>query len=74
MLVSPSFSSPNIRLALYLYSFPLVQAADRALLVDLLPPSKQETGNAWAGRMFGLGSVAGFFVFVKRLYLHTHDS
>lgn len=41
-----------------------VQAADRALLVDILPPSQQEVGNAWAGRMFGLGSVAGFFVYV----------
>lgn len=41
-----------------------VQAADRALLVDLLPPSGQEVGNAWAGRMFGLGSVAGFFMCV----------
>lgn len=45
-------------------SSPQVQAADRAILVDLLPPSQQEVGNAWAGRMFGLGSVAGFFVSV----------
>ncbi|KAG8957705.1 hypothetical protein FRC03_009893 [Tulasnella sp. 419] len=44
------------------FSINAVQAADRALLVDLLPPSQQETGNAWAGRMFGIGSVAGFFV------------
>lgn len=35
---------------------------DRALLVDTLPASEQERGNAWAGRMFGLGSVTGFFV------------
>ncbi|KAG8742420.1 hypothetical protein FRC10_001554 [Ceratobasidium sp. 414] len=40
----------------------LVQAVDRALLVDILPPSLQAAGNAWAGRMFGLGSVAGFFI------------
>ncbi|KAG8716671.1 hypothetical protein FRC09_015412 [Ceratobasidium sp. 395] len=39
-----------------------VQAVDRALLVDILPPSLQAAGNAWAGRMFGLGSVAGFFI------------
>lgn len=39
-----------------------VQAADRALVVDTLPPSQQEKGNAWAGRMFGTGSLAGFFV------------
>ncbi|KIO33059.1 hypothetical protein M407DRAFT_65899, partial [Tulasnella calospora MUT 4182] len=44
------------------FSINAVQAADRAILVDLLPPSEQEVGNAWAGRMFGLGSVAGFFV------------
>ncbi|KAG8986953.1 hypothetical protein FRB94_003800 [Tulasnella sp. JGI-2019a] len=44
------------------FSINAVQAADRALLVDLLPPSQQEVGNAWAGRMFGLGSVAGFFI------------
>ncbi|KAG8871456.1 hypothetical protein FRB98_000773, partial [Tulasnella sp. 332] len=44
------------------FSINAVQAADRALLVDILPPSQQEVGNAWAGRMFGLGSVAGFFV------------
>jgi solute carrier family 45 protein 1/2/4 len=37
---------------------------DRALLVDILPASEQEAGNAWAGRMFGLGSVMGFFVSV----------
>lgn len=37
---------------------------DRTLLVDVLPVSEQEKGNAWAGRMFGLGSVIGFFVCV----------
>jgi len=37
-------------------------AADRALLVDVLPTSEQELGNAWAGRMFGLGSVLGFLI------------
>jgi solute carrier family 45 protein 1/2/4 len=39
-----------------------VQATDRALVVDILPPSQQEKGNAWAGRMFGTGSLAGFYV------------
>jgi solute carrier family 45 protein 1/2/4 len=39
-----------------------VMALDRALLVDTLPPSQQEHGNAWAGRMFGTGSLAGFWV------------
>ena len=37
---------------------------DRALLVDVLSVSEQEVGNAWAGRMFGLGSVFGFFMCV----------
>jgi len=44
------------------FSINAVQATDRALLVDILPVSEQEKGNAWAGRMFGLGSVFGFFV------------
>jgi hypothetical protein len=42
--------------------FPLVQAMDRALLVDTLPSSAQASGNAWAARMLGVGSVVGFFV------------
>jgi len=39
-----------------------VQAVDRALLVDTIPPSDQAAGNAWAARMLGIGSVVGFFV------------
>ena len=42
--------------------FQKVQAADRALLVDILPKTQQELGNAWAGRMLGVGSVFGFFL------------
>ena len=42
--------------------FLLVQASCRALLVDALPPSQQEDGTAWAGRMVGLGNVAGYFM------------
>ncbi|KAI9314892.1 hypothetical protein BX666DRAFT_2029136 [Dichotomocladium elegans] len=30
--------------------------------VDSLPPSQQEDGTAWAGRMVGLGNVAGYFM------------
>lgn len=37
-------------------------AVDRALLVDVLPPSDQPDGNAWAARMLGIGNVAGFFM------------
>lgn len=39
-----------------------VQAVDRALIVDTLPTSEQAAGTAWAARMMGIGSVAGFFV------------
>ncbi|KAF8839456.1 MFS general substrate transporter [Paxillus ammoniavirescens] len=44
------------------FSINAVQALDRALLVDTLPPTEQPTGNAWAARMLAVGSVAGFFV------------
>lgn len=40
----------------------VVQAVDRALLVDTLPSSSQPAGNAWAARMLGAGSVVGFYV------------
>lgn len=50
--------------AIYLIDFSInaVMSTDRALIVDTLPPQQQEAGNAWAGRMAGLGGVAGFFV------------
>lgn len=41
---------------------PLVQAVDRALLVDILPRAEQAKGNAWAAIMLGIGSVGGFFL------------
>jgi solute carrier family 45, member 1/2/4 len=40
----------------------LVQAVDRALIIDVLPSFMQPSGNAWAARMLGLGSVVGFFM------------
>lgn len=40
----------------------LVQAVDRALLVDTLPRAEQAKGNAWAAIMLGIGSVGGFFL------------
>lgn len=51
-------------LAIYLIDFSInaVMSTDRALVVDTLPPAQQEEGSAWAGRMFGVGSVIGFFV------------
>ncbi|KAI8149876.1 major facilitator superfamily domain-containing protein [Fennellomyces sp. T-0311] len=50
--------------AIYVLDFSIncVQASCRALLVDALPPSQQEEGTAWAGRMVGLGNVAGYFM------------
>ncbi|KAG2126871.1 major facilitator superfamily domain-containing protein [Suillus bovinus] len=44
------------------FSINAVQALDRALLVDTLPPSDQPSGNAWAARMQAIGGVLGFFV------------
>ncbi|KAJ7253154.1 hypothetical protein C8J57DRAFT_1660261 [Mycena rebaudengoi] len=38
-----------------------VQATDRVLLVDTLPPSAPAAGNACAAPMLGTGSVVGFF-------------
>jgi solute carrier family 45 protein 1/2/4 len=51
-------------LAIYLIDFSInaVQAVDRALLVDTIPSSEQASGNAWAARMLGIGSVLGFFL------------
>ncbi|KAI9280262.1 hypothetical protein BC943DRAFT_146807 [Umbelopsis sp. AD052] len=50
--------------SIYILDFAIncVQASCRALLVDALPPSQQEDGTAWAGRMVGFGSVAGYFM------------
>ncbi|TFK45670.1 MFS general substrate transporter [Heliocybe sulcata] len=50
--------------AIYCIDFAVnaVQAVDRALIVDILPTGEQASGNAWAARMLGIGSVAGFFV------------
>ncbi|KAJ1980180.1 hypothetical protein H4R33_005546 [Dimargaris cristalligena] len=38
----------------------VIQACCRALIVDALPPSKQEHGTAWASRMTGIGNVLGY--------------
>ncbi|KAJ7260550.1 MFS general substrate transporter [Mycena rebaudengoi] len=56
-----------------------VQATDRALLVDTLPPSAQAAGNACAALMLGTGSVVGFFVATLPLptllpFLHAASS
>ncbi|KAJ3766900.1 sucrose transporter [Lentinula raphanica] len=50
-------------ISVYLIDFSVnaVMAVDRALLVDILPSTLQPSGNAWAARMGGLGSVVGYF-------------
>jgi solute carrier family 45, member 1/2/4 len=35
-------------------------AAARALIVDSVPTEQQNTANAWAGRMLGVGNVLGY--------------
>lgn len=39
-----------------------VQACCRALIIDTLPSSKQQIGNAWAGRMIAGGHLVGYFL------------
>lgn len=55
-------------LSIYFIDFSVnaIMASLRAILVDVLPASDQELANAWAGRMSGVGSIAGFFVSVRR--------
>ncbi|CAG8498279.1 9096_t:CDS:2 [Ambispora gerdemannii] len=51
-------------ISIYVLDFAIntVQACIRALIVDSLPPSQQEEGTAWAGKMGGIGSVVGYFM------------
>ncbi|KAI0752960.1 MFS general substrate transporter [Daedaleopsis nitida] len=51
-------------IALFVIDFSInaVQAVDRALIVDTLPSAEQADANAWAARMLGFGSVAGYFI------------
>ncbi|KAM0788744.1 hypothetical protein ACM66B_002836 [Microbotryomycetes sp. NB124-2] len=51
-------------LAVYVVDFSInvVQAMDRALLVDVVPPSQQPAANAWASRLMGVGAVFGFWM------------
>ena len=44
------------------FSINVVQAMDRSLLVDVVPPHLQAAANAWASRMFGIGAVAGYWI------------
>ncbi|KAI9090088.1 major facilitator superfamily domain-containing protein [Phlyctochytrium arcticum] len=44
------------------FSINAVQASCRSLIVDTAPLHQQETANAWAGRMIGVGNVIGYFM------------
>ncbi|CCO27340.1 General alpha-glucoside permease [Rhizoctonia solani AG-1 IB] len=49
-------------MALTYFAVNAIMSADRALIVDMLPPHEQNSGNAWASRTSGLGQVLGFFI------------
>jgi len=51
-------------LSIYLMDFAAnaVMAVDRAILVDVLPSSKQALANAWGARMGSIGRMLGFFI------------
>lgn len=44
------------------FSINVVQAVDRSLLVDVVPPHLQADANAWASRLFGIGAVVGYWI------------
>lgn len=56
----PTFTDSPLRSSDF--SINVVQAMDRSLLVDLVPPHLQAAANAWASRMFGIGAVAGYWI------------
>lgn len=43
-------------------SINVVQAMDRALLVDVVPQDQQEQVNAWASRLQSVGSIVGYLI------------
>lgn len=51
-------------LAIYVVDFAVnaVQACSRALIVDTLPVSKQQLGNAWGSRMVSGGHLIGYAI------------
>lgn len=44
------------------FSINVVQAMDRALLVDVVPHDQQEEVNAWASRLQSVGSIVGYLI------------
>ncbi|KAJ1741778.1 hypothetical protein LPJ78_003765 [Coemansia sp. RSA 989] len=51
-------------IAFYFLDFAIncLQAGLRALIVDVLPASRQDAGTAWASRMIGIGNVTGYLM------------
>lgn len=48
------------------FSNNVLQAAARALVIDIAPACQQDIANAWASRVAGLGDITGFtLAFVK---------
>ncbi|KAJ2255405.1 hypothetical protein IW137_001029 [Coemansia sp. RSA 1287] len=50
--------------AFYFMDFAIncLQASLRAIIVDVLPASRQDAGTAWASRMIGVGNVTGYLM------------
>ena len=44
------------------FSINVVQAGIRAFVVDVAPANQQESANAWAARLSGLGNIAGYLL------------
>ncbi|KAJ2661613.1 hypothetical protein IWW48_002322 [Coemansia sp. RSA 1200] len=50
--------------AFYVLDFAIncIQASLRAIIVDMLPASRQDDGTTWASRMIGIGNVLGYLM------------
>ncbi|KAI0217002.1 hypothetical protein L0F63_004251, partial [Massospora cicadina] len=56
------------------FSINTMQAVSRALIVDVLPVDLQEAGNAWAGKMLGVGSVVGGYLDLVAIFPFLGDT
>lgn len=53
------------------FSINTVQACCRALIVDILPASLQQSGNGWAARQTAVGHLVGYFLGYVNLVAFT---
>ncbi|KAI3630423.1 hypothetical protein MIR68_011858 [Amoeboaphelidium protococcarum] len=44
------------------FSINIVQAASRALILDVLPADQQQAGNSWASGMISIGNIVGYYI------------